>query len=183
MNLGLIASAVVLILGAALMHFVADKAGDEKEKFFFVAVLFEILVQGYLVYEYVVLRGGFVVHNCIYGVAGALAFGAIILWASRMLFTFAHEGFRVMLGVSAIVAGCLAGCGIDLVIAFNSGAAIIESYTAALALCIGGIALAIGDLAIMVKNFSMSELKICRVIFDIATLVGVLALLYGAIVG
>ena len=105
-----------------------------------------------------------------------------MLWASRMLFSFAHEGFRVLLGVAAVIAGCLGGCGIDMVIAYEAGVSSLSTYNSALALCVGAIFIMLSDIAIMIKNFSVKDLKIMRIIFDITSLVGIVMIFYGAVI-
>lgn len=180
---GLIAGAVLLLGGMAFMHFVYDKSGDRKEKYFLGAVIFEILLQSFLIYEYVKLRGGLVVHGCVYGVTGALLMGALILWASRMLFSFSHEGFRVLLGAAAIVAGYLGGSGIDIIISLNMGTSQLDSYAEAVLLCAGAISVTMSDIAIILKNFSLNDLKIYRIIFDITCALGVVLISIGAIMG
>ena len=107
--------AIVLMgSGAVMLHFKYDGNGLKRIALFFATVVIMALGQGIMTYEYVVLRGGFKIHNCIYGVFGALLFGALILWASKMVFKFEYERFRVLLGVMAIIAGWLGGNGIDL---------------------------------------------------------------------
>ena len=178
----LIVGAIALVIGAGFMRLIYDKSGEKKEKYFFCAVVINILIQSFLIYAYIRLRGGFVVHGCIYAVTGALLLGAAVLWASRMLFSFAHEGFRVLLGISAIVAGCLGGCGIDMPIAYEAGVSGISNYSSALALCVGAISVMLSDVTIMVKNFSVKDLKITRIIFDITSLVGIAMIFYGAVI-
>ncbi len=178
---GLIAGAILLVGGTAFIHFVYDKSGDKKEKYFLCAVIFEILLQSFLIYEYVQLRGGFMVHGCVYGITMALLMGALILWASRMLFRFSHEGFRVLLGVAAIILGYFGGCGIDMVIAFDSGVSAVQSYSGAMALCIGAVSVMLSDIAVIVKNFSVKDRKIYRMIFDITSAVGIVMIFYGGI--
>ena len=181
MNYGLVGAAILLIGGMGGIHFVYDKSGDKKEKYFLCAVIFEILLQSFLIYEYVHLRGGFAVAGCVYGVTLALAMGALILWGSRMLFSFSHEGFRVLLGVCAIVAGYLGGSGIDMVIAFESGMSAVHSYSAAMALCVGAVSVMLSDIAVIVKNFSVKDRRIYRIIFDITSAVGIVMIFYGAV--
>lgn len=182
MSYELIAGIIALIIGAGFMRFVYDKSGEKKERYFFCAVLVNIIIQVFLIYEYIVLRGGFVVHDCIYGVTGALLLGAIVLWASRMLFSFAHEGFRVLLGVAAVIAGCFGGCGIDMIIAYEAGVSSLSTYSSALALCVGAIFIMLSDIAIMIKNFSVKDLKLMRIIFDITSLAGIVMIFYGAVI-
>lgn len=182
MSYGLIAGAAACLCGNVCMHIAYDKTREEKEKYFLGAVVLNLLIQAFLIYEYICLRGGFVVHGCIYAVTGALLIGALVLWTSRMLFSFSHEGFRVLLGVSAIVAGCFGGCGIDMLIAFNSGMSNLSSYSAALALCTGAISIMLSDIIVMIGNFSIKDLKIYHIIFDITSAIGVVVIFYGAVI-
>ena len=181
MTYGLIAGATAIAAGNAFVHFAYKKESEKKEVCFLGAVAWEILVQIFLIYEYICLRGGFVVHNCVYAVSFALLLGAIVLWTSRMLFSFAHEGFRVLLGDSAVVAGCLGGCGIDMMIAFEAGAASLSSYSAACVLCIGAVSVMLSDIVIMLKNFSVKDRKIYRILFDITSAAGFVMIFYGGI--
>ena len=169
-----------LIAGATAIA-AYKKEREKKEVFFLGAVAWEILAQIFLIYEYICLRGGFVVHNCVYAVTFALLLGAIVLWTSRMLFSFAHEGFRVLLGASAVVAGCLGGCGIDMIIAFEAGAASLSSYSAACVLCIGAVSVMLSDIVVMLKNFSVKDRKIYRILFDITSAAGFVMIFYGGI--
>lgn len=182
MTYGLFAGAAAIAAGNAFIHFAYEKKGEKKEARFLCAVIWELLVQTFLIYVYIRLRGGFVVHNCVYAVTGALLVGAIVLWASRMLFSFAHEGFRVLLGASAVVAGCLGGCGIDMIIAFEEGAAIVSSYSAAFVLCVGAVSIMLSDIAVMLKNFSVKDRKIYRILFDITSAAGFVMIFYGGII-
>ena len=172
MNYGLIAGAAAIAAGNAFVHFSYKKENEKKEVLFLSAVAWEMLAQIFLIYQYICLRGGFVVHNCVYAVTFALLLGAIVLWTSRMLFSFAHEGFRVLLGASAVVAGCLGGCGIDMIIAFEAGAASLSSYSAACVLCIGAVSVMLSDIVVMLKNFSVKDRKIYRILFDITSAAG-----------
>ena len=181
MTYGLIAGATAIAAGNAFVHFAYKKESEKKEVFFLGAGAWEILVQIFLIYEYICLRGGFVVHNCVYAVSFALLLGAIVLWTSRMLFSFAHEGFRVLLGASAVVAGCLGGCGIDMMIAFEAGAASRSYYSAACVLCIGAVSVMLSDIVIMLKNFSVKDRKIYRILFDITSAAGFVMIFYGGI--
>lgn len=181
MNYGLIAGAAAIGAGNAFVHFACKKENEKKEVFFLGAVAWEMLAQIFLIYEYICLRGGFVVHNCVYAVSFALLLGAIVLWTSRMLFSFAHEGFRVLLGASAVVAGCLGGCGIDMMIAFEAGAASLSSYSAACVLCIGAVSVMLSDIVVMLKNFSVKDRKIYRILFDITSAAGFVMIFYGGI--
>lgn len=182
MNYGLIAGAAAIGAGNAFVHFAYKKENEKKEVFFLGVVAWEMLAQIFLIYEYICLRGGFVVHNCVYAVSFALLLGAIVLWTSRMLFSFAHEGFRVLLGASAVVAGCLGGCGIDMIIAFEEGAATVSSYSAAFALCVGAVSIMLSDIAVMLKNFSVKDRKIYRILFDITSAAGFVMIFYGGII-
>ncbi|MCI5534243.1 MAG: hypothetical protein MR440_05665 [Firmicutes bacterium] len=182
MAYGLIAGALVLFGSSAFMHFTYSKSSNKKERYFLCAVVLNLLVQMFLIYEYMYLRGGFVVHNCVYAVSFALLLGAIVLWTSRMLFSFAHEGFRVLLGASAVVAGCLGGCGIDMIIAFEAGAACLSSYSAACVLCIGAVSVMLSDIVVMLKNFSVKDRKIYRILFDITSAAGFVMIFYGGII-
>ena len=98
-----------------------------------------------------------------------------------MLFSFAHEGFRALLGASAVVAGCLGGCGIDMIIAFEAGAASLSSYSAACVLCIGAVSVMLSDIVVMLKNFSVKDRKIYRILFDITSAAGFVMIFYGGI--
>ncbi len=182
MNYGLIAGAAAIAAGNALVHFSYKKENEKKEVLFLSAVAWEMLAQIFLIYQYICLRGGFVVHNCVYAVTFALILGAIVLWTSRMLFSFAHEGFRVLLGASAVVAGCLGGCGIDMIIAFEAGAACLSSYSAACVLCIGAVSVMLSDIVVMLKNFSVKDRKIYRILFDITSAAGFVMIFYGGII-
>lgn len=181
MNYGLIAGAAAIAAGNAFVHFSYKKENEKKEVLFLSAVAWEMLAQIFLIYQYICLRGGFVVHNCVYAVTFALLLGAIVLWTSRMLFSFAHEGFRVLLGASAVVAGCLGGCGIDMIIAFEAGAASLSSYSAARVLCIGAVSVMLSDIVVMLKNFSVKDRKIYRILFDITSAAGFVMIFYGGI--
>ena len=179
MNYGLISGAAAIPAGNAFVHFSYKKENEKKEVLFLSAVAWEMLAQIFLIYQYICLRGGFVVHNCVYAVTFALILGAIVLWTSRMLFSFAHEGFRVLLGASAVVAGCLGGCGIDMIIAFEAGAACLSSYSAACVLCIGAVSVMLSDIVVMLKNFSVKDRKIYRFLFDITSAAGIVMMFYG----
>lgn len=181
MAYGLIAGALVLFGSSAFMHFTYSKSSNKKERYFLCTVVLNLLVQMFLIYEYMCLRGGFVVHNCVYAVTFALLLGAIVLWTSRMLFSFVHEGFRALLGASAVVAGCLGGCGIDMIIAFEAGAASLSSYSAACVLCIGAVSVMLSDIVVMLKNFSVKDRKIYRILFDITSAAGFVMIFYGGI--
>lgn len=182
MNYGLIAGAAAIAAGNAFVHFSYKKENEKKEVLFLSAVAWEMLAQIFLIYQYICLRGGFVVHNCVYAVTFALILGAIVLWTSRMLFSFAHEGFRVLLGASAVVAGCLGGCGIDMIIAFEAGAACLSSYSAACVLCIGAVSVMLSDIVVMLKIFSVKDRKIYRILFDITSAAGFVMIFYGGII-
>lgn len=182
MNYGLIAGAAAIAAGNAFVHFSYKKENEKKEVLFLSAVAWEMLAQIFLIYQYICLRGGFVVHNCVYAVTFALILGAIVLWTSRMLFSFAHEGFRVLLGASAVVAGCLGGCRIDMIIAFEAGAACLSSYSAACVLCIGAVSVMLSDIVVMLKNFSVKDRKIYRILFDITSAAGFVMIFYGGII-
>ena len=182
MNYGLIAGAAAIAAGNAFVHFSYKKENEKKDVLFLSAVAWEMLAQIFLIYQYICLRGCFVVHNCVYAVTFALILGAIVLWTSRMLFSFAHEGFRVLLGASAVVAGCLGGCGIDMIIAFEAGAACLSSYSAACVLCIGAVSVMLSDIVVMLKNFSVKDRKIYRILFDITSAAGFVMIFYGGII-
>ncbi len=176
-------SIVIMIIGAVMLHFKYDEHGLKRLMLFFTTVLIMAVGQGLMTYQYVVLRGGFKVHNCIYGVFGALLFGAMILWASKLTFKFEYERFRVLLGVMAIIAGWLGGNGIDLVVAHRSGSGLIESSLAVYMLCIGAVLVMIADLVGIFENFSIEKKSMLTLICRCTLCVGIAMMIGGGIIG
>lgn len=164
-------------------HFKYDEHGLKRLMLFFTTVIILAVGQGIMTYQYVVLRGGFKVHNCIYGVFGALFFGAMILWASKLTFKFEYERFRVLLGVMAVIAGWLGGNGIDLVVAYNSGHGLIGSSLAVYLLCFGAILVAVADIAGIIENFSLKKKPIMFTVSNCANCAGILLMIAGGIIG
>ena len=76
-------SIVIMIIGAVMLHFKYDEHGLKRLTLFFTTVLIMAVGQGLMTYQYVVLRGGFSIHNCIYGVFLALLLGAGVLWSGN----------------------------------------------------------------------------------------------------
>lgn len=180
---GLILGATFSVIGTYLFRLADNEEGDQRDKRILIAAIFNILLQAFLIYQYTELRGGFVVNKCVYGLTGALIMGALVLWGSRMLFAFAHEGFRVLLGVAAITAGALGGMGIDMIVAYQSGAALIQSYATAITLCIGAMSILIADIIAMFRIFTPIDIKLLRMLYILANGVGIFMLLAGAVMG
>ncbi len=176
-------SIVIMTIGAVMLHFKYDEHGLKRLMLFFTTVLIMAVGQGLMTYQYVVLRGGFKVHNCIYGVFGALLFGAMILWASKLTFKFEYERFRVLLGVISIIAGWLGGNGIDLVVAHRSGFGLLESSLSVYMLCIGAIFVMIADLVGIFENFSLKKKSLLTMICRSTVSVGILMMIGGGIMG
>lgn len=176
--------AIVLMgSGAVMLHFKYDGNGLKRIALFFATVVILALGQGIMTYEYVVLRGGFKIHNCIYGVFGALLFGAMILWASKMVFKFEYERFRVLLGVMAIISGWLGGNGIDLVVAHNSGFGLIGSTIAVYMLCLGALLVMLADLMGIFENFSLRKKPMLSAACNISLIAGILLMAAGRLIG
>lgn len=176
-------SIILMGSGAVMLHFKYDGLGLKRVGLFFATVIVLALGQGIMTYEYVVLRGGFSIHNCVYGVFGALLFGALILWGSKMVFKFEYERFRVLLGVVAIIAGWLGGNGVDLVIAHRSGFGLIESSAAVFILCLGAVLVAAADLAGIYENFSLRRKPSLATISNIMLVIGIMLMAAGKIIG
>ena len=169
--------------GAVMLHFTYEGNGLKRIALIFATVVIMALGQGIMTYEYVVLRGGFKIHNCIYGVFGALLFGALILWASKMVFKFEYERFRVLLGVMAIIAGWLGGNGIDLVVAHNSGFGLLGSSAAVYMLCLGALLVSAADIAGIAENFSLRKKPVLVTVCNICIFTGILLMIAGKIIG
>lgn len=169
--------------GAVMLHFKYDEQGLKRIALFFTTVVIIAIGQGMMTYQYVVLRGGFKVHNCVYGVFGALLFGAMILWASKLTFKFEYERFRVLLGAVAVIAGWLGGNGIDLLVAYNSGHGIIESSLAVFILCFGALLVMAGDLIGIFENFSLRKKPVAFMASNCANCAGILLMIAGGIIG
>ena len=170
-----------VIAGTILMRYSFDDKGLKRLGVFFLTVMVNVISQGWLIYVYTELRGGLKVHNCIYWLVGALLFGALVLWASKLMFSFEHEGFRVLTGVCAIVAGWIGGSGIDLMIAFNAGGAIIESRIGAFLLAAAAVLLLISDLVQIVKNFSISRKPIYDNLYAVTDYGAIALLILGTV--
>ena len=166
-----------------MLHFKYDGLGLKRIPLFFATVLIMCIGQGIMTYEYVVLRGGFKIHNCVYGVFFALLFGALILWGSKMVFKFEYERFRVLLGVMAIIAGWLAGNGIDLVVAYRAGSGLLESGAAVYMLCLGAVLVAAADLMGIAENFSLKKKPMLSLAVNIAVYAGLLLMIAGKLIG
>ena len=173
----------LMICGAVMHHFKYDEHGLKRLMLFFTTVIVLAVGQGIMTYQYVVLRGDLKVHNCVYGVFGALLFGAMILWASKLTFKFEYERFRVLLGVVAIIAGWLGGNGIDLVVAHNSGHGLIGSTPAVYMLCFGALLVMIADLTGIFENFSLKKKPMLFMASNCANCAGVLLMIAGGIIG
>ena len=166
-----------------MLHFKYDGQGLKRVMLFFVTVLVFAVGQGMMTYQYVVLRGGFGIHNCIYGVFGALLLGALVLWSSKMVFKFEYERFRVLLGVIAVIAGWLGGNGIDLVIAHKTGFGLLGSMPAVYMLCIGALLMTVADLTGIVENFSLKRKPVLSLICSSACLAGIALMIAGGVIG
>ena len=169
--------------GAAMLHFKYDGLGLKRLPLFFATVVIMAIGQGIMTYEYVVLRGGFKVHNCIYGVFFALLFGALILWGSKMVFKFEYERFRVLLGVMAVISGWLAGNGIDLVVAHRAGFGLLESGAAVYMLCLGALLVGAADIMGIFENFSLKKKPVLMTAMNIAVYAGILLMIAGKVIG
>lgn len=176
-------SIALMTTGAVMLHFKYDEHGLKRLMLFFTTVIIIAVGQGIMTYQYVALRGGFSIHNCVYGVFLALLFGAMILWASKMTFKFEYERFRVLLGVVAIIAGWLGGNGIDLVVAHNSGHGLLESGLAVWLLCFGALLVMIADLAGIFENFSLKKKPTLRLVMNTANCTGILLMIAGGLMG
>ena len=174
---------LIMISGTVMLHFKYDEHGLKRLMLFFTAVIIQAVGQGIMTYQYVILRGGFKIHNCVYGVFGALLFGALILWASKLTFKFEYERFRVLLGVIAVIAGWLGGNGIDLVVAHNSGHGLIGSTIAVLMLAIGALLVMAADLMGIYENFSLKNKHRLISIYCLMSYIGVLLMAGGCIIG
>ena len=174
---------LIMISGTVMLHFKYDEHGLKRLMLFFTAVIILAVGQGFMTYQYVILRGGFKVHNCIYGVFGALLFGAMILWASKLTFKFEYERFRVLLGVMAIIAGWLGGNGIDLIVAHNSGFGIIDSTLAVYMLAFGALLVMAADLLGIYENFSLKKKQGLPGIYILMSYAGILLMAGGRIIG
>ena len=176
-------SIILMGSGAAMLHFKYDEHGLKRLMLFFAAVIITAVGQGMMTYQYVVLRGGFKVHNCVYGVFGALLFGALILWASKLTFKFDYERFRVLLGVVAVISGWLGGNGIDLVIAHYSGHGILGSALAVWLLCLGALLVMVADLTGIYENFSLKKKPVPFLIMNCANCAGIMLMIAGGLMG
>ena len=176
-------SIVIMIIGAIMLHFKYDEHGLKRLTLFFTTVLIMAVGQGLMTYQYVVLRGGFSIHNCIYGVFLALLLGAGVLWSSKLMYKFEYERFRVLLGVMAIIAGWLGGNGVDLVVAHNSGHGLIGSTPAVYMLCFGALLVMIADLTGIFENFSLKKKPALFMASNCANCAGVLLMIAGGIIG
>lgn len=176
-------SIVIMIVGAVMLHFKYDEHGLKRLTLFFTTVLIMAVGQGLMTYQYVVLRGGFSIHNCIYGVFLALLLGAGVLWSSKLMYKFEYERFRVLLGVIAVIAGWLGGNGIDLVVAYGSGFGLLESSLAVYMLCLGAILVMIADLVGIFENFSLKKQPLLVLISRCTVCVGIAMMIGGGIIG
>ena len=176
-------SIALMISGAVMLHFKYDGLGLKRIALFFATVVIMAVGQGIMTYEYVVLRGGFKIHNCIYGIFGALLFGALILWASKLVFKFEYERFRVLLGVMAVISGWLGGNGIDLVVAYRAGFGLLESGAAVYMLCLGALMVAAADLMEIYENFSLKKQPVLSMAVNIAVCAGILLMIAGKVIG
>ena len=176
-------SIIIMISGAVMLHFKYDEHGLKRIMLFFVTVIVMAVGQGMMTYQYVILRGGFSIHNCIYGVFGALLLGAMILWGSKMVFKFEYERFRVLLGVVAIIAGWLGGNGIDLVVAHRSGFGLLGSTLAVYMLCFGALLVMAADLMGIVENFSLKRKPTLSVAMNSACVAGIALMIAGGLIG
>ena len=176
-------SIALMISGAAMLHFKYDGLGLKRIALFFATVIILAVGQGIMTYQYVVLRGGFSIHNCVYGVFLALFLGAMILWASKLGFKFEYERFRVLLGVMAVIAGWLGGNGIDLIIAHRAGFGLLESGAAVYMLGLGAVLIMIADVAGIFENFSLKKRPVLSMIMNLSLYAGILLMIAGRLIG
>ena len=176
-------SLTIMTVGTVLFHFKYDEHGLKRLMLFFTAVIILAVGQGLMTYQYVVLRGGFSIHNCVCGVFLALLIGAGILWASKLTFEFEYERFRVLLGVMAVIAGWLGGNGIDLVVAHRSGFGLIGSTLAVYMLCLGAVLMMIADLAGIFENFSLKKKPWLNTLAGSLACAGIVLMIAGGIIG
>ena len=174
---------ILMVIGAVMLQFKYDEHGLKRLMLFFATVLIMAVGQGFMTYQYVVLRGGFSVHNCVLGVFLALLIGAGILWASKLTIEFDYERYRVLLGVIAVTGGWLGGNGIDLVIAYRSGHGLIESLPAVYMLCLGALFIMLADLAGIFENFSLKKRPKLRQAVNCLVFAGLALMIGGGIIG
>lgn len=179
MLLRLLLPVMGIIIGDVLLNFSYTKRGNKNQMMFFVTVLILVISQGFLIGALNVVKGGFIIKDCVCFAVGALAVGAIVLWGSRLLFDFDREAFRVLLGVSAICAGWLGGTGFDLFIAFKKGVTMTDSALAIYMMGIGAVLIALSDLTLIFKNFSLKKRPYLGIVYGITNYMGVALILAG----